>query len=109
MTRWRLFPCGRLGRRHRFRLGGDTDLKQKDSNRLGNVLEWGLAEIADRKLEPRLDLPIGVLRQADRAGLANTFETGGDIDAVAHQIAVALLHHVAEMDADPKLDAALGR
>ena len=63
----------------------------KDSNRLGNVLEWGLAEIADRKLEPRLDLPIGVLRQADRAGLANTFETGGDIDAVAHQIATLSL------------------
>ena len=33
----------------------------------------------------------------------------GDIDAVAHQIAVALLDHVAEMDADPKFDALVGR
>ena len=33
----------------------------------------------------------------------------GDIDAVAHQVAVALLDHIAEMDADAKLNAALGR
>ena len=35
-------------------------------------------------------------------------ETCGDIDAVAHQIAVALLDNIAKMDADAKLDAALG-
>ena len=33
----------------------------------------------------------------------------GDIDAVAHQIAVGLLDDVAEMNADAELDAALGR
>ena len=33
----------------------------------------------------------------------------GDIDAVAHQVAVALLHHVADMDADAKFDPPLGR
>ena len=37
------------------------------------------------------------------------FEPRGDIDAVAHQIAVALLDHVAEMDADPKFDALVRR
>jgi hypothetical protein len=31
----------------------------------------------------------------------------GDIDAIAHQIAVSLFDHVAEMDADAKLDALL--
>ena len=36
-------------------------------------------------------------------------EPRGDVDAVAHQIAVALLDDVAEMNADAKLDAALGR
>ena len=33
----------------------------------------------------------------------------GDIDAVAHQIAVGLLDHVAQMDADAELDATLRR
>ena len=39
---------------------------------------------------------------------ANAFEARGDIDAVAHQIAVALFDDVAEMDADAKLDPPLG-
>jgi hypothetical protein len=30
-------------------------------------------------------------------------------DTVAHQVAIALLDHIADMDADPKLDPALGR
>ena len=54
-------------------------------------------------------MPIGVFRKADCAGLGDTFQSRGDIDAVAHQIAVALLDHIAEMDADAELDAALGR
>ena len=37
------------------------------------------------------------------------FEPRGDIDAVAHQIAVALLDHVAEMNADAEFDALFGR
>ena len=49
------------------------------------------------------------LGQTDGAGLGNAFQSRGDIDAIAHQIAVALLDHVAEMDADAELDAALGR
>ena len=39
-------------------------------DRLGNILELGRAEIVDRKVEPPFDLPIGVLRKADRAGPA---------------------------------------
>ena len=37
------------------------------------------------------------------------FQPRGDIDAVAHQVAVALLDDVAEMNADAKLDAPVGR
>jgi hypothetical protein len=33
----------------------------------------------------------------------------GDVDAVAHQVAVALLDHVAEMDADAILNALFWR
>ena len=54
-------------------------------------------------------MPIGVLGETDGAGLGDTFQSRGNIDAVAHQVAVALLDHIAEMDADPELDAALGR
>ena len=69
----------------------------------------GRAQIAHGEIEPRLHLSIGVLGKADRPGLGDTFQSRGDIDAVAHQIAVALLDHIAEMDADAELDATLGR
>jgi hypothetical protein len=72
------------------------------------VLELLLAEIADLGVEPRSDLPIGVVRQADRPGQRDPFEARGDIDTVAHKVAVALLDTVAEMDADTKLDALSG-
>jgi hypothetical protein len=35
-------------------------------------------------------------------------QSRGDINAVAHQVAVTLLDHVAEMDADAEFDTALG-
>ena len=54
-------------------------------------------------------MPIGVFGKADRAGLGDTFQSRGNVDAVAHQVAVALLDHIAQMDADAELDAALRR
>ena len=51
----------------------------------------------------------GVLREHDAARLADRLKAGGDIDAVAHEVAVAFLDHVAEMDADPELDPPVGR
>ena len=71
-------------------------------------LSWVCAEIADRQIEPRFHLPIGVLGQTDRAGLGDALQSRGDIDAVAHQVAVALLDDVAQMNADAEFDAALG-
>ena len=94
---------GRAG----FGLRGDADLQRIGADRLGDVLELRLAEIGDREIEPRLHLPIGVLGKADRARLGDAFQPRGDVDAVAHQIAVALLDDVAEMDADAELDAAV--
>ena len=63
----------------------------------------------DLEIEPRLDLPIGLLGKTDRARLRDAFKPRGDIDAVAHEVAVALLDDVAEMDADPKFDAPVRR
>ncbi len=84
-------------------------MKRVDADRLGDVLELGRPKIADLELKPRLDLPIGVFGKTDRPRLRNTLEPRGDIDPVAHEVAVALLDDVAEMDADAELDAPLGR
>ena len=54
-------------------------------------------------------MPIGVLGKTDTARIGDAFKSRGDVDAVAHQVAVALLDDIAQMDADAKLDAALGR
>ena len=80
-----------------------------DPDRLGDVLELGRAEITDREIEPPLHLTVGVLGQTDRARLGDALNPRRDIDAVAHQVAVAFLDHVAEMDADPKFDALVRR
>src|ERR1700722_16165080 len=95
--------CGGL------RLRRLADVERINPDRLGDVLELGLAEVGDRQIKPSFDLTIGVLRKADRAGTCDPFEARRDIDAVAHQVAVAFLDHVAEMDAYAELDAALGR
>ena len=50
-----------------------------------------------------------LLGETDRPGLGDAFQPRSDVDAVAHQIAVALLDDVAQMDADPKFDAAVRR
>ena len=72
-------------------------------------LSCGRAEIGDREIEPPLHLPIGVLGQTDRARLGDALQSRGDVDAVAHQVAVALLDDVAEVNADAKLDAPVRR
>ena len=50
-----------------------------------------------------------MFREADRARLGDALEPRCDIDPVAHQVAVALLDDVAEMNADAKLDALFRR
>jgi hypothetical protein len=54
-------------------------------------------------------LAVGVLGKTDTARISNAFKARGNVDAVSHQVAIALLDHVAQMDADAELDATLGR
>ena len=68
-------------------------------------LSSGRAEISDLHLEPAAHLPVGVLGKTDRARLRNSLKPRGDIDAVAHQVAVALLNDVADMNPDAKFDS----
>ena len=67
------------------------------------------AEIGDRQIKPSLDLAVSVLGQANRARCGDPLEARGDIDAVAHQISIGLLDHVAQMNADAKFDALVRR
>jgi hypothetical protein len=75
----------------------------------GDILELSRAEVRDGEVEPSLDLPISLLGKTDRAGLGDPFQPRCDIDAIAHEVAVALLDHVANVDADAVLDPLLGR
>ena len=86
------------------RLGPATDLEQIDPDRLGDILEFSLAKVPDHEIKSPLDLPVGILRQADRAGLSDPFEARGNIDAVAHQVSVALFNHIAKMNADAEFN-----
>ena len=47
-------------------------------------------------------------RRANAARFGDAFETRRDVDAVAHQIAVRLLDHVAQVNPDAELDALVG-
>ena len=66
------------------------------------------AERAVIEIELVPDLIVDGLRNADCAGLGERFQPGGDIDAIAENV-VAVDDHVAEIDADPELETALGR
>jgi hypothetical protein len=83
--------------------------QQVSAHRLGDVLEALSPEVRHLKLEPRLDLSVGVFGQANLTRLANPFQPGRDIHAIAHEVAVRFLDDVAKMNADAKLDTAFGR
>ena len=67
------------------------------------------AQIAYGEIEPRLHLPISVLGETDGARLGNAFEPRCNVDTIAHQVAVALLDHIAQMNTDAKFNATLRR
>ena len=97
--------CGWLG----LRLRRLADFEPVDPDRLGDVLELCWAEVSDGEIEPPLDLTIGVLGKADRTRLGGGFKPRGDVDPVAHQVAIALLDNIAQMNADTKVDPLLRR
>ena len=76
-------------------------------HRLGNILQLRQPKIGDVEIEPPLHLAVGVLGKTDRARHGDALQSRGDIDAVAHKVAVALLDDVAQMNADAKHDAAV--
>jgi hypothetical protein len=51
------------------------------------------------------DLPMGIVGGADTAGLRDSFEARGDVDAVAKDI-VFVNDNIADVNADPEFDSA---
>jgi hypothetical protein len=84
-----------------------ADFERIGPDRLRDVLQLGWAEVGDGEIEPTLHLAVGVLGQTDRARRSDALQPCGEVDAVAHQITVALLDDVAQMNADPEDDAAI--
>ena len=84
--------------------GGRAGLDRINSHWPCNVLKFPLTKIGESFLQAITHLPIGVLGKTDTARISNAFQSCGDIDAIAHQVAVALLDYIAHMDADPELD-----
>jgi hypothetical protein len=78
------------------------------ADRAGNVLERLLADVLEGEVEAARGVLLNPGRDADAAGLGQPVETGGDVDAVAEDIAI-LDHNVADIDADAELDAAICR
>jgi hypothetical protein len=74
-----------------------------------DVFEFFLSEIGEAFLKAITHLAVGVLGKTDTARISNAFKARGNVDAVAHQVAIALLDQVAQMDADAELDATLRR
>ncbi len=84
-------------------------MQQIGAHGLGNIFKALWAEIGKLNFQPRLHLSIGVLRKTNSTGLGDTLQSRGDIDAIAHQVAVAFLDYIAKVDADPELDTPLRR
>jgi hypothetical protein len=99
----------RTDRRRRLGLGEEPNPKRIDPERLHNVLELFLTEIVDFEVEPRLDLSVSILRETNGPGLGDAFEPRGNINTIAHEIAVALFNDVAQMNTDAEFHALVER
>src|SRR5262245_28059711 len=87
--------------------GGPRQYHAVDPHRPRDVLEPLFADIEELGQYLALNLLIGRSGNADAAGLGYPFKASGNVDPIAEQV-VAFRHYVAEIDADPKLDALLG-
>ena len=95
-------------RRRPHGLGRQVGAKPEDADRLGDVLDALLAHILEAVGQLPPDMIPHAAGDADAAGLGQAFDAGGDVDAIAEDVAV-LHHDVAEIDADAKPHLALRR
>lgn len=93
-------------RRHPF--AGTPRQDAVHPNRSADVLEGPLAQILERRFQSTLDLSVDSASDADTPDFGQLFDAGGDVHTVAIDVAV-LEYDVAEIDADPELDASIAR
>ena len=67
-----------------------------------------MPHVVEGDIDLAADLTLGVVGKADAAGLGNSLEPGGDVDAVAEDI-VVIKDDIADVNADAKLDPLLRR
>ncbi len=94
------------GRRGTHRRRGAGHAIDVDGAR--DVLQGLLADVLKTEIELSRDLVVDGRRDADAARVGHGLEARGDVDAVAQQVFV-LDHHIAEIDADPKVHLAMFR
>jgi hypothetical protein len=101
-----------VGERQRLQLRFSLDFPLHrnaiDAHRTGDVLDLLLAEIVEGEVEAVAHLLVRRGAEADPARLGQRFEPGGNVDAVAEDVAV-LDDDVADIDAHAKFDAPLCR
>src|SRR5208283_5557565 len=74
--------CIRLSKRMDDQVAGLRRLASDSpsgSPEFGDVLELSMAEVVDLEIEPSLDLPVGLLGEADRARLGDAVQARGDV------------------------------
>ena len=80
----------------------------KDVHWTRYVLQQHLAAVDEGNVEPVANLLVGGPRERNAAHRCRSLDADRDVDAVAHEIAVALSDHIAEVDADPEIKPAVG-
>jgi len=74
-----------------------ASLHRINSHWPSDILEFLLSEIGEPFLQAVTYLAVGVLGKTDTARISNAFEARGNVDAIAHQVAVALLDYIAQV------------
>jgi len=87
---------------------GGADADAMGVHRPGDVLDLLLAHVLEREGELVAYLVAHHAADADAAGLRQGFESSGDVDAVAEDVA-PIDDDVAKIDPDAELDARCGR
>jgi hypothetical protein len=94
--RW---PVGYRRRCRCSRCGGPAGPHAINTHRAGDVFDLLFAQILERDVKLIADLVAHYPAYVDPAGLGQSFEARGDVDAVAVNVAL-VDHNIAEIDAD---------
>src|SRR5260370_27975772 len=78
-------------------------LNPPSSHRLSNVLERLRPKVITGYLNLTSDLPIGIVRHANSAGLSNALQPSGDIDAIAKDV-VIIKNDISDVNSHAEFD-----